>query len=73
MGIRKAKIVKDRTFLIMLVVTSVMIGAVFVHNSRNALHPELTGVPRIDVKRVVERIEKAGLEPREAMYYRVVE
>ncbi|TET44582.1 hypothetical protein E3J62_09900 [candidate division TA06 bacterium] len=63
----------DRTFVAMIVVTVAIIGAVFASNSRNALHPELQTVPRINVKRVVERIEKAGLTPREAKYYKVLE
>ena len=63
----------DKTFLVMLAVTIALVAAVFYNNSMNALHPERSGGPRIDVGRVVERIEKAGLEPREAMYYRVME
>ena len=63
----------DRSFVAMMVVTIAIIGAVFAGNSRNALHPELQTVPRINVKRVVERIEKASLTPREAKYYKVLE
>lgn len=57
----------------MLAVTIALVTAVFISNSKNALHPELRGVPRIDVERVVERIEDAGLEPVEAKYYSVIE
>jgi hypothetical protein len=63
----------DRAFLAMLAVTVALVAAVFISNSRNVLHPELKGVPRIDVERVVERIEEAGLEPVEAKYYSVIE
>jgi hypothetical protein len=63
----------DRSFVVMMVVTVAIIGAVFASNSRIALHPELQTAPRINVKRVVERIEKAGLTPREAKYYKVLE
>jgi hypothetical protein len=57
----------------MLAVTLGLVILVFVSNSRVALRPELAGSPRIDVGRVVERIERSGLDPQEAMYYRVVE
>ncbi|KPJ48588.1 hypothetical protein AMJ40_07240 [candidate division TA06 bacterium DG_26] len=70
---RVARRRSDRSFVSMIVVTIVIIGAVFFSNSRIALHPELQTVSRIDVKRVKERIEKAGLTPREAKYYRVLE
>jgi hypothetical protein len=63
----------DRAFLVMLAVTVALVAAVFIGNSRDALHPELKGAPRIDVERVVERIEDAGLEPVEAKYYIVIE
>lgn len=70
---RVAKRRSDRSFVAMIVVTIAIIGAVFASNSRNALHPELHTAPRINVKKVVEKIEKAGLTPREAKYYRVLE
>ncbi|MFQ5906288.1 MAG: hypothetical protein ACE5JA_06920 [bacterium] len=63
----------DHWFIVMMIVTVLLVGAVFVSNSRNALHPELQAVPRINVKKVLARIEKAGLEPREAKYYKAIQ
>jgi len=73
MGMQRKNRAKDKAFLAMLAVTILMVAAVFFTNSRNALHPELRGAPRVDVKRVLERIDRAGLEPQEAKYYRVIE
>ncbi len=64
---------RDRPFLVMIAVTTILVAAVLLTNARNALHPELQGAPRIDVKKVIERIEEAGLEPMDARYYRVIE
>jgi len=63
----------DRPFVVMMVVTVLLVGMVFVTNSRNALHPELQTAPRINVKKVLARIEKAGLEPLEAKYYKAIQ
>ncbi len=61
-----------RLFSLLIAVTLALILATVGLNLKDALIPPSYG-PRIDVKGVLRKIEEAGLEPREAMYYRVVE
>lgn len=56
----------------MIVLTLALIFATVGLNLKNVLIPPSYG-PAIDVKGVLRKIEEAGLEPREAMYYRIVE
>ncbi len=62
----------NRLFLVMIAVTLIVIFATVGLNLRDTLVPPSYG-PKIDVRKVLKKIEDAGLEPREAMYYRVVE
>jgi hypothetical protein len=57
----------------MVAATVLILSAIFVTNSRNALHPESLSAVKIDTKKVVQRIEKAGLVPTEARYYRKIQ
>lgn len=54
-----------------LLVTAILIIALFADNLFGVFInlPETRGV---DVKGIIKRIEKAGLTPREAMYYKVM-
>lgn len=63
---------ESRLFFAIIAVTFVLIIATVGLNLKDVLTPPTYG-PRIDVKKVLRKIEEAGLEPREAMYYRVVE
>jgi cell division protein FtsL len=63
----------DKPFIAMIAVTTILVAAILFSNARRALHPELESALRIDVKKVVERIDKAGLKPMDARYYRIVE
>lgn len=63
---------QSRLLAAMIAVTLVFIFATVGISLRDVLVPPSYG-PRIDVKRVMRKIEEAGLEPREAMYYRVIE
>lgn len=55
-----------------LLVTAILIIALFADNLFGVFitRPETRGV---DVKEIIKRIEKAGLTPREAMHYEVME
>lgn len=63
---------RNKLFIVMIAVTLIVIFATVGINLRDTSIPPSYG-PKIDVRRVLKKIEEAGLEPREAMYYRVVE
>ena len=48
-------------------------GFVIGGNIYDSLYPPLFSGPVIDVEQVLKRIDKSGLEPTEARYYRVIE
>ncbi len=62
----------DKLLLILVLLSLSLVLVVVSNNIYNILYPPLIA-PVIDVKAVQERIQQAGLEPREADFYRVIE
>lgn len=60
---------RDRAFIVLLFICSAMVAGIVTENIRSA---SLTVSPKVDVKKVRAGIERAGLLPYEAKYWKVI-
>jgi len=63
----------DKLFTLLLLVAVCLIAIILATNVYDSLYPPLFAGPTFNVEEVVKRIQKAGLTPREAMYYRIIQ
>lgn len=59
---------EDKSFIILLGLSTIMVIGVIAENSLLVLNPKRAGV-KIDVEKVKAEIDEAGLTPREAAYW----
>ncbi|MFQ6116139.1 MAG: hypothetical protein ACE5NG_18920 [bacterium] len=62
----------EAIFIAVIVAALLLVVAIVANNISNAINPPRASGPRIDVKKVMKEIKKAGLEPREAKYYEII-
>ncbi len=63
----------DLIFVAVLLLAVCLVGFIISGNIYDSLYPPLFSGPVIDVEQVLKRIDKSGLKPVEARYYRVIE
>ncbi len=64
---------EDIIFIGVILLALGLIGSITLENFRALSRPAQAPLPNIDVKKVMGRIEEAGLEPKEAKFYTVIE